>query len=71
MRVKKLPDAELVSGTTVVDLDGGVPLKIVEDLTEPSLMLLYDDSGKLLVTDEVSDQEYYRIYSYADERGEQ
>ena len=72
MKVKKLPDAELVSGTTIVDLDGGAPLKLAEedDLTEPGLMLLYDQSGKLVVTDEVGDQEFYRIYSYADERGE-
>ena len=71
LKVKKLPDAEIVSGTTIVDLDGGGPLKIAEDdLTEPGMMLLFDQSGKLIVTDEVGDQEFYRIYSYADERGE-
>ncbi len=70
MKVKKLPDAELVSGTTIVDLDGGGPLKIADDLTEPGMMLLFDQTGKLIVTDEVGDQEFYRIYSYADERGE-
>ena len=70
LKVKKLPDAELVSGTTIVDLDGGRPLSIAEDLTEPGMMLLFDQSGQLIVTDEVGDQESYRIYSYADERGE-
>ncbi len=71
MEVKKLPDAELISDTTIVDIDGGLPLSITADLTEPGLMLIYDSSGKLVVTDDVDDQEFYRIYSYAEERGEQ
>jgi len=71
LKIKKLPDAELFSGTTVVDLDGGAPLKIADGLTEPGLMLLFDQTGQLQVTDEVRDQELYRIYSYADERGEE
>jgi hypothetical protein len=71
LKVKKLPDAEIVSGTTVVDLDGGAPLTITEGLTTPGLMLLFDQSGQLRVTDDVDDQEFYRIYSYADERGEE
>ncbi len=71
LKVMKLPDAEIESKTTIVDLDGGGPLKIAEDgLTEPSMMLLFDQSGKLIVTDEVGDQEFFRIYSFADERGE-
>ena len=69
LSVKKYPDPELVSGTTIVDLDGGVPLKITEDLSEPGLMLIYDQMGQLKVTSEVDDQEMYRIYTYADERG--
>lgn len=70
LKVKKLPDAEIVSGTTIVDLDGGAPLKLADDdLTEPGLMLLFDQQGKLVVTDEVNDEEFFRIYSYADERG--
>jgi hypothetical protein len=39
-------------------------------LTEPGLMLLYDQTGQLKVSNEVADQEFYRIYSYADDRGE-
>lgn len=70
LSVKKLPDAELVSGTTVVDLDGGAPLKITEDLTSPGIMLLFDQMGELKVADEISDQTMYRIYTYAEERGE-
>jgi hypothetical protein len=69
LSVKKYPDPELVSGTTIVGLDGGVPLKITEDLNEPGLMLIYDQMGQLKVTSEVDDQEMYRIYTYADERG--
>lgn len=70
LSIKKLPDAELVSGTTVVDLDGGAPLKITSDLKSPGLMLLFDQTGQLRVSDEVGDQRMYRIYSFAEERGE-
>ena len=70
LSVKKLPDPELESGTTVVDMDGGVPLKIADDLKSPGVMLFYDQMGQLRLKDRVGDQEMYRIYSYADERGE-
>ncbi len=70
LQVKKLPNAELISRTTVVDLDGGSKLAITDDLTEPGIMLLYDNEGSLTVTDDINDQEYYRIYTYAKERGE-
>jgi hypothetical protein len=68
--VKKLPDVDLVSETTVVDIDGGRTLAMDPTLTEPGLMLLYDQTGQLKVSNEVADQEFYRIYSYADDRGE-
>ncbi|MGI9472494.1 MAG: hypothetical protein ACR2NZ_13215 [Rubripirellula sp.] len=70
LSVKKLPEAEILSATTVVDIDGGVPLKITEELSEPGMMLLFDQDGRLHLNDEVGDQESYRIYSFADERGE-
>ncbi|MCG8653754.1 MAG: hypothetical protein MI861_28205, partial [Pirellulales bacterium] len=70
MEVKKLPDAELISSTTIIDLDGGSSLSITKELTAPGLMLLYDQDGELVVTDDIQDQEFYRIYSYAEERGE-
>jgi hypothetical protein len=71
LKILKMPEAELISGTTVVDLGGGKPLwKVADGLTQPGLMLLFDQTGKLKVTDEVSDQEFYRIYTYAEERGE-
>ena len=69
-RVKKLPDAEIVSSTTVVGISGGAKLKITDELTEPGMVLLWDQSGKLHLNDEVSDQESYRIYTFAEERGE-
>ena len=71
LEIKKLPDAEITSGTTVIDLNGGKPLEITEgeELTEPARMLLFDEkTGALTVSGEVSDHESYRIYSYADER---
>ncbi len=71
LQVKKLPDAEIISGTTIISLGGGAPLEITEELPEPSMMLLFDQDGTLTVTDSVDDLELYRIYSYADERGEE
>jgi len=70
LTVKKMPDAELISGTTVVDLEGGSPLAITEELSSPGMMLLFDQSGQLTVTDEVSDQQMFRTFTYAEERGE-
>lgn len=70
LEVKALPNAELISPTTVVDLDGGRKLAISNDLTEPGMMLLYDNDGQLTLADDIDDQEFYRIYTYAKERGE-
>lgn len=70
LKVKKLPDAEIVSATTIVDIDGGHKLKIVDELTEPGMMLLFDPLGGLKVTDDIGDQEMYRVYNYSEERGE-
>ncbi len=69
-QVKALPNAELVSDVTVVGLGGGEKLSIVDELTEPGSWLLMKSDGSLEVTDEIADQEMYRIHSYADERGE-
>ena len=70
LTVKKMTDAELVSSTTIVDLEGGTPLAITKDLTAPGMMLLFDQSGELTVADEVTDQHMFRTYTYAEERGE-
>ncbi|MEM8669548.1 MAG: hypothetical protein AAGG48_18625 [Planctomycetota bacterium] len=69
LKIKKLPNANLYSGTTVVDIDGAKPLGITEDVKSPGLMLLFDQTGKLTVREETDDLELYRIYSYAEERG--
>jgi hypothetical protein len=69
LKVKSLPNPKLISGTTVVDIDGAEPLKITDDVTSPGMMLLFDQSGRLVLRDEAEDQELYRIYSYAEERG--
>jgi hypothetical protein len=71
LAVKKTPETEVLSGTTIVDLAGGRPLGLdeEEELKQPGMMLLYDETGELRVESEVEDQEKYRIYSFADERG--
>ncbi|EMI44104.1 hypothetical protein [Rhodopirellula sp. SWK7] len=71
MQIKKVEEAEVLSTSTVIDLEGGAPLAIFEDeeLTEPGMMLIFDEYGGLKVQDEVQDQEKYRIYSFAKERG--
>ncbi len=71
LEIKKVPDAEIVSDVTVIDIDGGEPLAIQEGdgLLAPSLMLMFDSSGGLKVHEEVDDQEFYRIESFAEERG--
>jgi hypothetical protein len=72
LNVKKLPDAEVNLESVVVDLGGGQPLEISvgEGQTAPSWMLLYDANGGLRVMDEISSQKGYRMYSFADDRGE-
>ncbi|MFG0288367.1 MAG: hypothetical protein ACF8CQ_09335 [Rhodopirellula sp. JB044] len=71
LQIKKVEEAEVLSTSTVIDLEGGNPLSIVEDdeLTEPGMVLIFDEYGGLKVQEEVPDQEKYRIYSFAKERG--
>ena len=69
LEVKKTPPVDYDSQTTIVDIDGGVPLKITEDLTVPG-MVLFGEDGSLHLNDDISDMEMYRINTYADERGE-
>jgi hypothetical protein len=72
MEIKKLPDATVNTSNVVLDLTGGKPLQIAveEEQTEPGVVLMFDPSGGLKVVDEIDTQRGYRIYSYADERGE-
>jgi hypothetical protein len=70
LEVKKTPPVEYESGTIIVDIDGGLPLDITDDLNEPGMILLFGGDNSLQLSDDVSDMEMYRINTYADERGE-
>ncbi|GAA5510389.1 hypothetical protein [Novipirellula caenicola] len=72
LEIKKLPDAKISNRSTVIAIDGGNPLSIVtsDDLKEPGSVLIFKDNGKLDVSSEVDDLQPYRIYSFADEKGE-
>ncbi len=69
LEVKKAPATAVVTDLTVIDIDGGRPLSIRRErgLCEPSLMLLFDDDGGLIVHEEVDDQQRYRAESFAQE----
>lgn len=72
LEVKKLPEKKLInSKATVIDVEGGAPLEIVEDETivEPGFFLMVDSDGKLTVRDSTEEQRVYRIQSFAEERG--
>ncbi len=72
LTIKKVEDATVLSETTIIDINGGRPLRVVEEneeLTEPGWVLMFDESGGLRVESEVRDQQEYRIYSFAEERG--
>ncbi|EMI18159.1 hypothetical protein RMSM_04909 [Rhodopirellula maiorica SM1] len=72
LEIKKLPDAAINNRSTVIAIDGGNPLSIVtdDDLKEPGSILIFKDNGELDVASEVDDLQPYRIYSFADEKGE-
>ncbi|MGV3483208.1 MAG: hypothetical protein ACO1RT_02185 [Planctomycetaceae bacterium] len=72
LEVKKLPDATINTANVVLDITGGRPLAIspAENQTEPGVLLMFDPSGGLEVVDEIATQRGYRLYSFADERGE-
>ena len=69
-----IPDKKVnvISGTTVIDINGGGKLEIdaSEGIREPGYMLIFDPNGGLSVHSEADDQTMYRTYSFADERGE-
>ncbi|TWU21043.1 hypothetical protein Pla52o_40750 [Novipirellula galeiformis] len=72
LEIKKLPKAKITNRTTVIALEGGNPLQIVtnDEMKEPGQYLLFKDNGELDVSDEIDDMQQYRIYSFAEERGE-
>jgi hypothetical protein len=43
-------------------------LEITDELTEPGMVLLFDQSGQLRLSDDINDQEFYRIKSFAAEK---
>jgi hypothetical protein len=71
LEVKKVEDVEIKSSATIIDIEGGLPLEIVEDeeMTEPGLFLMMDSNGNLEVHQSTDDQRSYRIKSFAKERG--
>jgi len=75
--IRKTPEATINTSNVVLDIVGGKPLGIVpadnrtiENQTEPGVFLLFDANGGLEVADEIESQRSYRLYSFADERGE-
>ncbi len=72
LEVKKTGEKIISSFATVIDVEGGAPLQIVEgdeNIYEPGLFLMMDGEGKLVVRDEAEEQRMYRIKSFAEERG--
>jgi hypothetical protein len=71
LEVKKVTDKTIDSSATVIDIEGGVPLEIVEDeeMSEPGVFLMVDSQGKLIVKESTEQQREYRIRSFAEERG--
>ncbi|KAA5540059.1 hypothetical protein FYK55_22365 [Roseiconus nitratireducens] len=71
LEVKKVENPKIDSSATVIDIEGGVPLQIIEDeqMQEPGLFLMTDSNGKLIVRESVQDQQRYRRQSFAEDRG--
>ncbi len=68
--VKKLPDADVNTQGVVVDLAGGEKLAISTDETQlaPSVMLWFTPDGGLKVSDEITANRDYRLYTTPDEK---
>lgn len=72
LEVKKTGEKTIASAATVIDVQGGAPLEIVQDdeaIVEPGLFLMMDGDGNLKVKDATEQQQLFRIKSFADERG--
>jgi len=62
-----LDSVSIKSRNTVVGIDGGRPLQIVEDediMTQPGLILIADEDGKLRLSQELDDLQQYHAHSY-------
>ena len=71
LEVKKTGEKIIKSSATVIDVEGGSPMDIVddEDITEPGMFLMIDSEGNLKFKDTTDEQRTYRIQSFATERG--
>jgi hypothetical protein len=71
LEVKKTGEQIIKSSATVIDVEGGGPMQIVddEDITEPGMFLMIDSEGNLKFKDTTDEQRAYRIQSFATERG--
>jgi hypothetical protein len=71
LEVKKTGEKVIASATTIIDIEGGSPMEIIDDekILEPGLFLIMDGNGNLKVKDSVAEQKTYRIKSFAEERG--
>ena len=72
LEVKKTGEKTVSSSATIIDVEGGLPLDIVEDdpdMTEPGMFLMIDSMGNLKLRDEAQEQHLYRIKSFAEDRG--
>ena len=72
LEVKKTGEKIVKSAATVIDIEGGAPMEIVENdekVVEPGMFLMMDGDGNLKVRDAIDEQRRYRIKSFAEERG--
>lgn len=71
LEVKKTGEKIIRSSATIIDIEGGAPMAIVDDeaITQPGMFLMIDGDGNLKFKDSTDDQRAYRIQSFADERG--
>ncbi|TWU45256.1 hypothetical protein Q31b_04270 [Novipirellula aureliae] len=62
-----LDSAKIKSRNTVVGIEGGQRLQIVEEdeMTQPGLILVADEDGKLRLGQELDDLQSYRAHSFA------
>jgi hypothetical protein len=70
--VKKMKDYKMTEAVAVVDVRGGENLAHNDDrqdkLTFSGEMLLFRNDGSLAVSDELDDQDAFRMFTFADEK---
>lgn len=70
LSIRKTEERQIDTSTVVLDMYGGRELALADDpaITEPGMVLMFDENGGLKVLDELSQLDSYRLYSFADER---